>query len=179
MVYENFEELSGKLLSAIDLIKEAIAGGHKILLFSAFTKSLDHIKNLLDEEEINSYYISGKTSAKERVTIANNFNKQNDVKIVLISLKAGGVGINLVGADIVIHLDPWWNLSAENQATDRAHRIGQKNPVTVFKMVTKDSIEEKVIKLQEKKAELVNAVISTKDGSVSGLTNEDIKYLLS
>ena len=179
MVYENFEELSGKLLSAIDLIKEAIAGRHKILLFSAFTKSLDHIKNLLDEEEINSYYISGKTSAKERVTIANNFNKQDDVKIVLISLKAGGVGINLVGADIVIHLDPWWNLSAENQATDRAHRIGQKNPVTVFKMVTKDSIEEKVIKLQEKKAELVNAVISTKDGSVSGLTNEDIKYLLS
>ncbi len=179
MLYENFEELSGKMDSAIELIKEAINGDHKVLLFSTFTKSLEHLKDILEEENISCYYIYGGTSAKERINISKSFNTSDDVKVTLVSLKAGGVGLNLVGADIVIHLDPWWNLSAENQASDRAHRIGQTRPVTIIKMVTKDSIEEKVINLQKKKAELVNAVISTNEGSVSSLSDEDISYLLS
>lgn len=179
MLYENFEELSGKFSSVLDLLKEALAGDHKVLIFSAFTKSLDHLHDILSEENIQTYYINGATSASERVNIAKSFNKNDDVKIVLISLKAGGVGLNLTGADIVIHLDPWWNVAAENQASDRAHRIGQKRPVTIIKMVTKDSIEEKVINLQKKKAELVNAVISNKDSTVSSLSDEDISYLLS
>ncbi len=179
MLYENFEEQSGKISSVLDLLNEALLGGHKVLVFSAFTKSLEHLKEILDEENVASYYIYGGTSAKERVDIAKSFNKNDDVKIVLISLKAGGVGLNLVGADIVIHLDPWWNIAAENQASDRAHRIGQTRPVTIIKMVTKDSIEEKVLNLQKKKAELVNAVISSKDSGVSSLSDEDISYLLS
>lgn len=179
MLYENFEELSGKFSSVLDLINEALSGGHKILVFSAFTKSLEHLKELLNEENILTHYIYGGTSASERVQIAKSFNSKNEVKVVLISLKAGGVGLNLTGADIVIHLDPWWNIAAENQASDRAHRIGQKRPVTIIKMVTKDSIEEKVIKLQQKKAELVNTVISNKDNGVSTLSDEDISYLLS
>lgn len=179
MIYENFEELPSKLDTALDLIKEALLGGHKVLLFSTFTKALEHLQAILLEENINTYYIYGGTSAKERIAIANNFNRNDsDIKVTLVSLKAGGVGLNLVGADIVIHLDPWWNLAAENQASDRAHRIGQTRPVTIIKLVTKDSIEEKVIELQKKKMALVNDMISDTAESISSLTDEDIAYLL-
>ncbi|MCF0113315.1 MAG: SWF/SNF helicase family protein, partial [Bacilli bacterium] len=110
--------------------------------------------------------------------MAEDFNKKDKVKVMLVSLKAGGTGLNLVGADIVIHLDPWWNLAAENQASDRAHRIGQTRPVTVLKLVCKGTIEEKIIELQELKRSLTK-IIRVADEDGSALTDEDIKFLLS
>lgn len=132
MFLSNYTEISEKLEAAINLIKDAINDGHKVLVFSAFTKSLEHLIDLLKKEQIKSYYIYGQTTAKERLKLCDNFNKKDDVKVFLISLKAGGTGLNLTGADIIIHLDPWWNVAAENQASDRAHRIGQIRTVNVI-----------------------------------------------
>jgi SNF2 family DNA or RNA helicase len=121
--------------------------------------------------------IYGDTKAKDRIMMAEDFNTEEEIKVMLVSLKAGGTGLNLVGADIVIHLDPWWNLAAENQASDRAHRIGQKRSVTVIKMVCKNSIEERVIELQEKKKELTS-VISEGDEGITSINTEDLRFLL-
>ena len=126
---------------------------------------------------IKSYTIDGSTTAKNRNLLSNSFNTNDDVKVMLVSLKAGGTGLNLFGADYVIHLDPWWNFAVEDQATDRSHRIGQTRKVTVYKLVMHNSIEEKVIKLQDKKRELNKEYI--KDNSLidNSITMDDIKYL--
>ena len=179
MFLSNYTEISEKLEGAINLIKDAINDGHKVLVFSAFTKSLEHLIDLLKKEQIKSYYIYGQTTAKERLKLCDNFNKKDDVKVFLISLKAGGTGLNLTGADIIIHLDPWWNVAAENQASDRAHRIGQIRTVNVIKMICKNSIEEKVLKLQEAKKDLMDKFIGEGDKGVVSLSDEDIKFLLS
>ena len=132
---------SGKIDVTVDLINEFINNNHKILLFSQFTSVLDSIKTIFDAEGIEYFYLDGSTKASERVSLVNEFNNSNKVKVFLISLKAGGTGLNLTSADVVIHFDPWWNPAIEDQATDRAHRFGQKNVVEVIKLISKGSIK--------------------------------------
>ena len=177
--YHGFDELSTKFNFVMAMIKEGILAGHKFLIFSSFASVLHHFETLLKKEEIQNRLIDGQVKAVERIEFANEFNESELVNVMLVSLKAGGTGLNLHGADIVIHLDPWWNFASEEQATDRAHRIGQKRPVTVYKLIMHNSIEEKVMKLQEMKKELNGAVIGIDKESASKITKEDIKYLLS
>ena len=144
-----------KIDTAVSIVSEAINAERKILLFSQFTSVLDSIKKTLNENKINYYYLDGSTKAQERIKLVNDFNSRNDVSVFLISLKAGGTGLNLTSADMVIHFDPWWNPAIEDQATDRAHRFGQKSNVEVIKLIAKGTIEEKILKLQEDKKEVI------------------------
>ena len=161
----------------MDLVRSAMEGEHRILLFSQFTSMLDLLKERLGQEEIPYYEITGATPKKERLRLVSEFN-DGDVPLFLISLRAGGTGLNLTGADIVIHYDPWWNAAAQNQATDRAHRIGQQKPVTVFKLIAKNSIEEKIQQLQEKKLNLADEIIGGEQVSFSSLTREDLLEMI-
>ena len=133
----------------------------KILVFSQFTKVLGLIGNRLNEENISYSYIDGKTDAKKRLALVEEFNNTDKNKVFLISLKAGGTGLNLTSASMVIHFDPWWNPAVEDQASDRAHRIGQKNVVDVIKLISKDTVEEKVIEMQEIKKDLIEDIINS------------------
>ncbi|MDD3303738.1 MAG: DEAD/DEAH box helicase [Clostridia bacterium] len=169
-----YGEGSSKLEQCMQIIKDATSAGHKILLFSGFTSMFDIITKELEKENINYLMLTGNTKVDTRIEMVEKFNKSEDVKIFLISLKAGGTGLNLTGADIVIHYDPWWNLSAQNQATDRAYRIGQKNNVQVFKLITQNSIEEKILNLQNVKMELTNSVITGKETFISKMSKEEI-----
>lgn len=177
--FEKMPPVSAKLAYVLSALQEAVEEGHKVLLFSSFTKVLDHLRYLLDEEQIPSYSITGDTPASLRLNIADSFNHHDEVRILLVSLKAGGTGLNLYGADTVYHLDPWWNLASEEQATDRAYRIGQKRPVSVYKLVCHDSIEEKVLQLQEKKKSLYQSVIQEGDEGIRKLSFEELMSLLS
>ena len=141
---------NGKIDALIELLHQANDEGHKILVFSQFTSVLQSIKRRLEIEDLKYCYLDGTLSHKKRTEEVDIFNKSN-IPIFLISLKAGGTGLNLQSADVVIHFDPWWNPSVEAQASDRAHRIGQKNIVEVIKLISKDTVEEKVIKLQNEK----------------------------
>ena len=174
---DNYEGESSKLVQCMELIKEAISGEHKILLFSTYTEMFKIIEKELEKEEIKYFKLTGQTKTEERIELVDEFNKNKEIKVFLISLKAGGTGLNLTGADIVIHYDPWWNLSVENQATDRAYRIGQKNNVQVYKLITKNSIEEKIDNLQQKKAELIDNILDTQTTFVSKLTEDEIMDL--
>lgn len=174
---ENYKEGSSKLNQCIQIIKDGIESGHKILLFSGYTSMFDIIEKRLEAEEISYYKLTGKTNVNERIQLVEDFNQNEEIKVFLISLKAGGTGLNLTGADMVIHYDPWWNVSAENQATDRAYRIGQKNNVQVYKLITKNSIEEKIYKLQERKAKLIDNVLDTKTTFINRLNKEEIMDL--
>lgn len=174
---ENYKGESSKLNQCIEVVKDAISSGHKILLFSQFTSMLDIIENELKKEDIGYYKLVGSTKVNERVQLVDDFNTKDDAKIFLISLKAGGTGLNLTGADVVIHYDPWWNISAENQATDRTYRIGQKKNVQVYKLITKNSIEEKISDLQEKKAKLIDNMLSTQQTFINKLSRDDIMAL--
>ena len=141
---------------------------------------LDNIKKTLKENNIDYYYLDGATKAQERIKLVNDFNSKDDVSVFLISLKAGGTGLNLTSADMVIHFDPWWNPAIEDQATDRAHRFGQKSNVEVIKLIAKGTIEEKIIKLQDDKKEVIGEVMNGdyKNGSLLGtLSEEEIKEL--
>lgn len=172
LVYENYEGKSAKLEQCIELVKSCVESGHKILLFSQFTTMLDTISERLTEEKITYFTLTGQTKTKERLNLVNSFN-ENDVNVFLISLKAGGTGLNLTGADIVIHFDPWWNLSAENQASDRVYRIGQKNNVQIYKLITKDTIEEKIRDLQIRKADIFATAVSG-EGDIANMTTDEI-----
>lgn len=174
---EEFDS-STKLLYTVSLLKESIENNHKVIIFSSFKQALLHLKDLLDEENIPSLVITGDTSGKDRLAYAETFNSSDEYKVILVSLKAGGVGLNLIGADTVIHLDPWWNPQAENQATDRAHRIGQTKPVTVLRLIMKDTVEEKVLKLQDQKKDIYNEIVEN-NGGVSSLSDDDISFILS
>ena len=176
---DNFTGESGKITALKDIIQDKMKEGHRFLIFSQFVSALNIVKDEIEKMGIKYYMITGDTSAKERLRICNDFNKDEDYKIVLISLKAGGTGLNLVGADVVIHLDPWWNYSAESQASDRAHRIGQTRTVEVIKLIAENSIEEKVVNLQNEKKELVDKVISDNDSSIKSLSIKDLKSILS
>ena len=177
LLFENYEGGSAKMEACMDLVRSAMEGEHRILLFSQFTSMLDLLKERLGQEGIAYYEITGATPKKERMRLVSEFNN-GDVPLFLISLRAGGTGLNLTGADIVIHYDPWWNAAAQNQATDRAHRIGQQKPVTVFKLIAKDSIEEKIQQLQEKKLNLADEIIGGEQVSFSSLTREDLLEMI-
>jgi SNF2 family DNA or RNA helicase len=168
---------SGKLEQCMEIISEAVSGGHKILLFSSYTSMFSLIAKELEKREIRYFELTGQTKVNERIQLVDEFNKNEDVKVFLISLKAGGTGLNLTAAEAVIHYDPWWNVSAENQATDRAYRIGQNNNVQVFKLIMKDSVEERMTELQKKKKELSDIFVENNEGSLSKMTTEDLMKL--
>lgn len=168
---------SSKLNQCIEIIQDAVLGGHKILLFSSYTSMFEIIEEQLKKLEINYLKLTGQTKVGERIKLVDEFNTNKDIKVFLISLKAGGTGLNLTGADMVIHYDPWWNLSAENQATDRTYRIGQRKNVQVYKLITKNSIEEKIYELQQKKAKLIDNMLSTDATFISKLSKDDIMAL--
>ncbi|WP_050008098.1 DEAD/DEAH box helicase [Butyrivibrio sp. WCE2006] len=177
LITAGYKGESAKRLSCIELVQSAIDGGHKILLFSQFTSMLELLEKDLKAEHIEYYKITGQTSKEERIKLVRNFN-ENDIPLFLISLKAGGTGLNLTGADVVIHYDPWWNLAAQNQATDRAHRIGQTKNVSVFKLIAKDTIEEKIIEMQNAKKDLADAILSGDSESITNMTKEQLLELL-
>ena len=176
---DNFEGESGKITMLKEIIESRMKDGHRFLIFSQFVSALNIVKEEIEKMGIKYFMITGDTSAKDRLKICNDFNKDEDYKVVLISLKAGGTGLNLVGADVVIHLDPWWNYSAQNQASDRAHRIGQTRTVEVIKLIAENSIEERVVNLQNEKKELVDKVISNDDSSIKSLSIKDLKSILN
>ncbi|MDI3534943.1 MAG: hypothetical protein PWQ82_1308 [Thermosediminibacterales bacterium] len=166
---------SGKIEGLMEIVEETIAGGHKIIIFSQFVKMLKIIEEQFKQTGLKYEYLDGST--RNRMERVRRFNEDETVKAFLISLKAGGTGLNLTSADIVIHVDPWWNPMVERQATDRAHRIGQEKKVMVYKLITAGSIEEKMLKLQEKKNNLFKAVVENNQNQVFNLTWEDIKEL--
>lgn len=168
---------SSKLTQCIEVMKDAVQAGHKILLFSGYTSMFEIIEKELKKEGIEYFKLTGQTKVGDRIRLVDEFNQNENIKVFLISLKAGGTGLNLVGADMVIHYDPWWNLSAENQATDRTYRIGQKKNVQVYKLITKNSIEEKIYELQQRKAELADNMLSTQQTFISKLSKDDIMAL--
>ena len=170
---------SSKLNQCLEIIEDAVKSEHKILLFSGYTSMFPIIEEQLQQLNIEYLKLTGATKVDERIEMVDEFNENPNIKVFLISLKAGGTGLNLTGADMVIHYDPWWNISTENQATDRAYRIGQKNNVQVYKLITKDSIEEKMYELQQKKAELIDNMLSTKTSFINKLSKEDIMNLFS
>ena len=176
---KDYKEGSSKLEQCVEIIRDAIEAGHKILLFSGYTAMFEIIEKELKQLDIKYFKLTGSTKVDERIKMVDEFNESKDVKLFLISLKAGGTGLNLTGADMVIHYDPWWNASAENQATDRAYRIGQKNNVQVYKLITKNSIEEKIYELQQKKSKLIDNVLDTKTSFISKLSKEDIMNLFN
>ena len=176
---EDYQGDSAKHNLVNDIIYDAIASNHRMLIFSQFTSMLDILDASLTEKGIRHFKLTGNTPSEERFRLVDEFNNNEEIKVFLISLKAGGTGLNLVGADTVIHYDPWWNFSAENQASDRVHRIGQKNNVQIIKMITKDSIEEKILDLQNKKKDLFNKVVSDDGNILTKLTNEELLSLFN
>lgn len=171
---------SGKIESLIELLNQGIEEGHKILVFSQFTSVLKNIAKKLDHENIYYSYLDGSIASEKRIELIDEFNNGNN-SVFLISLKAGGTGLNLTSADIVIHFDPWWNPAVEDQATDRAHRFGQKNIVEVIKLISKNTIEEKIVELQDEKRKLIEKIIdnSMDASSINSLSDEDILNLFS
>ncbi len=177
LCFENYKGGSAKLEACIELVERAAEGGHKILLFSQFVSMLEIIRQELAKRELSFYMISGETSKEKRLKLVKKFN-EDDTRVFLISLKAGGVGLNLTGADVVIHYDPWWNLAVQNQATDRAHRIGQDKKVTVYQLIAKGSVEEKIRKIQESKKELLEEIVGGAAGQLGNMSREDFLELL-
>lgn len=178
LCYDNYDGGSAKLNTCIELIEEGLEGGHRFLLFSQFTTMLEKIRRKLEEQGVICFLLTGATQKQERVRLAERFN-EGEGSVFLISLKAGGTGLNLTGADMVIHYDPWWNLAAQDQATDRAHRIGQKNRVTVWKLVAKGTIEENIIRLQESKSKLAEQILGGSQSGAAPFTQEEIMELLA
>lgn len=175
--YENYDGGSGKMDTCIELIENAIEGEHRLLVFSQFVTMLTKIEQELKKRNIPVLLLSGKNTKEERRTMVEEFQR-GQVPVFLISLKAGGTGLNLTAADIVIHFDPWWNGAVQNQATGRAHRIGQIRTLSVMKLVAKDSIEEKILKLQERKMELADSVISGEEITTGTLNREELMEIL-
>ena len=175
---ENYEGGSGKLDLLEEIAGEATAGGHRMLIFSQFTAMLRRIRDRLAAANIECEYLDGSTPAAERLRLVKEFNAGTK-PVFLISLKAGGTGLNLTGADMVIHYDPWWNPAVEDQATDRAYRIGQMNKVQVIKLVTKDTVEEKILALQEQKKALIDKMIQPGESFLSKLTESEIRALFT
>ena len=173
---EDYRGESGKMLLLQEILEDALDAGHRVLLFSQFTSMLDLIRAQLRERGIDHFYLDGATKAAERIPLVNGFNA-GEGKVFLISLKAGGTGLNLTGADTVIHYDPWWNPAVEDQATDRAHRLGQENVVQVIKLITRGTIEEKIQELQRTKKTLIDAVVRPGETFLEKLSEEEIRAL--
>ncbi len=171
------DETSGKLAALREILGEATSGGHRALVFSQFVEMLQLIRAALDQDGVSYEYLDGST--KDRQERVDRFNGDESVSAFLISLKAGGTGLNLTGADTVIHFDPWWNPAVEDQATDRAHRIGQTKVVTVYRLIARGTVEEKILQLSEKKRDLMENVLSNEGAGLKGLTKADIDALFS
>ena len=161
----------------MELVDEAMEAGRKVLIFSQFTSYLDVLSAELDRRGIGHFAITGATPKRERVRLVNAFN-DDETPVFLVSLKAGGTGLNLTGASVVVHADPWWNAAAQNQATDRAHRIGQTQVVSVHKVIAKDTIEERILHLQDAKTDLADQVIGAGGVSLATLSQEELLDLL-
>ncbi len=181
IIFDNYKGESAKIDELLKIVEETKANGHKILIFTTYKKALDLIIPKLNNIGVSSYYIDGSVSSKKRMELVDKFNNDN-TDVFIITLKAGGTGLNLTSATVVIHLDLWWNPQVENQATDRAHRIGQKNTVEVIRLITKGTIEERILELQNKKRKLAELLIDNEnhtENQFSKLTEDDIKMLLS
>ena len=177
LVDNKFIDEAGKFKALTEMVEEIISEDHKVLIFSQFVRMLHIIRRSFDANGIAYSYLDGST--KDRQIPVDEFQENENIRIFLISLKAGGTGLNLTAADYVIHYDPWWNPAVEMQATDRAHRIGQTRRVLVYKLITKDSVEEKILKLQQQKKKLVKSLISTEESFFKSLQKEDILDLFS
>lgn len=162
----------------MDMLPEALQQGRRILLFSQFTSMLRILQKQLEAEQIRCLYLDGQTLPEERMHLCQQFN-QGEGDVFLISLKAGGTGLNLTGADMVIHYDPWWNPAVEDQATDRAHRIGQKHKVEVIRLLTHGTIEEQVVELSRNKKQLFDQLIEAGEENLSSLSEDAIRALFS
>ncbi|MDP4182624.1 MAG: DEAD/DEAH box helicase, partial [Bacillota bacterium] len=173
---DDYDGGSGKLEIAMELITQSINLGHSVLVFSQFTKMLKIVRNELENNNINYYYLDGSMKPEERMMEIDNFNCDREA-VFLISLKAGGTGLNLTKADIIIHFDPWWNPAVEDQASDRAHRMGQRNIVQVYKLLTEGTIEEKIAKLQDKKRDLIESIIKPGNNGIDKLSEEVLREL--
>ena len=178
LVMNEYRGGSGKEDLLLEILPEMIGGGRRILLFSQFTRMLKMLRTRLEESGFSTLYLDGDTPADERLELAERFNG-GEAQIFLISLRAGGYGLNLTGADLVIHYDPWWNPATEDQATDRAHRIGQQKKVQVIRLVTGESIEEQVVELGGRKKALFERLITPGESGVSALTEQEIRALFS
>lgn len=177
VVLDDYNGKSGKIEEAVSIIENNVLDNHKILLFSQFTSVLKNISKRLCEKNIKHFYLDGSTNAGKRMELVEQFNNNDETKVFLISLKAGGTGLNLTSADIVIHFDPWWNPAVEDQATDRAHRIGQENVVQVFKLISEGTVEDKILSLQEKKKQLIKDVLDSDykhDNILGSLSKEEL-----
>ena len=175
---ETKEEAFAKLDILLPHIEELIEEGHKSLVFSQFTSMLSIVKEHLDKRGVPYVYLDGKT--RNRKQVVEQFQNDPNTKVFLISLKAGGLGLNLTAAEYVFLLDPWWNPAVEAQAIDRAHRVGQTRQVFAYRLICKDTVEEKILELQKQKRELADAILAAEDGSVlESLTAEDLEKLLS
>ena len=182
IIVENYKGGSAKIDEVLNIIQENINNNHKILLFSQFTSVLNNLSKELYKNNIEHMYLDGSTKASKRLELVDEFNNSGKYKVFLISLKAGGTGLNLTSADVVIHFDPWWNPAVEDQATDRAHRIGQKKVVQVFKLISEGTIEERIINMQEDKKELINDVLNSdykSENMLSSLSKKELMELFS
>lgn len=177
LVQESFRGTSAKFELLIETLETLLAEGHKALIFSQFVKMLTIVRNELDQRKIPYVYLDGRT--RKRQERVDTFQNDPEIPFFLISLRAGGVGLNLTAADYVIHIDPWWNPAVEMQATDRSHRIGQDKPVFVYKLITRGSVEEKILELQDKKKSLVEQLITTESSFFKSITAEDVNVLFS
>ena len=177
LLFEGYRGESAKAEMCMELLINAVNSGHKVLLFSQFTSMLDRLAERLTKEGIRYYMLTGSVSKEKRMQMVESFN-EDDVPVFCISLKAGGTGLNLTAADIVIHYDPWWNVAVQNQATDRAHRIGQKHVVTVYRLVSEGTIEEKIMAIQERKRKLAEQILEGEGMDSVNFTREELLELL-
>lgn len=177
LCFENYDGPDSKLEAVLELCSGMVENDHQILLFSQFTSMLDRIRAGLDAHSISHFTLQGSTPKEQRAQLVKAFNR-GEASVFLISLKAGGTGLNLTAADVVIHYDPWWNLAAQNQATDRAHRMGQQRHVQVYQMIAKDTIEERILELQSKKAALMETIGKSNEGAILQMSKEELLDLL-
>lgn len=177
LLFDNYKGHGAKIDAIMDLVESCIDGGQKMLIFSQFTSFLSLIESSLDGQGIPYFEITGATPKQQRVKLVETFNA-DETPVFLVSLKAGGTGLNLTGASVVVHADPWWNAAAQNQATDRAHRIGQTKVVSVHKVIAQGTIEERIVNLQDMKSELASQIIGGEGMSLSALTKDDLLELL-
>lgn len=177
MIDAGYEGDSGKFENVIHTLQNVLSRGHKVLVFSQFVRHLTLFRNHFDQERVPYTYLDGAT--RNRGEVVRDFQENDDIRLFLISIKAGGVGLNLTGADYVFILDPWWNPAVEQQAIDRTHRIGQKKNVFIYKFITKDSVEEKILTLQNRKRQVAESLITTEESFVKSLSADDIRELLN
>ncbi|HEU4889130.1 MAG TPA: DEAD/DEAH box helicase, partial [Thermoanaerobaculia bacterium] len=177
LIAPTLETSSAKLDLLLEEIREVLDSGHRALVFSQFTTFLSIVRRALDEQKIDYLYLDGKT--QDRQSIVEQFQRADGPPLFLISLKAGGLGLNLTNADYIFLLDPWWNPAVEAQAIDRAHRIGRQRPVIAYRLIARDTVEEKILELQSRKRELADSIISEDNSVLRGLAVEDLELLLS